>query len=299
MRNIEMRHLRYFVAVAEAGTVMAGARAVGIVQPALSRQIRELEEAVGTALLERKPKGVALTVAGESFLRDAKQLLAELQLSRERALRCAAGQLGELRLGVLPNYLTLPVVTKVLQTFRASCPDVTASVEPMLSAAQVAAIASHQLDGGIMAWRSEVAPHLSGVVLLSDRFVLAMPASPRSRQSAPAQLADLAGCAFVWFDPSRSAAHHRFLMAQCERAGFTPRVTQIGADVPTLIGLVSAGMGCAFVPESLAAVCPPTVRLVPMKEVAERFDVEFAFDAQTATPVVARFLDALRDATGS
>jgi DNA-binding transcriptional LysR family regulator len=298
MRTVEMRHLRYFVAVAEAGCVMAGARTVGIVQPALSRQIRELEAAIGTPLLVRKTKGVELTPAGQSFLRDAKQLLADLQGSRERALRSAAGQLGELRLGALPNYLPLPVVTQVLKAFRAACPEVKVSVEPMLSAEQVTAIARGQLDGGIMAWRDEAAPQLSGIALLSDRFVLAMPAAAGSRRKPPAALAELADQPFVWFDPERSAAHHRFLMAQCERAGFTPRVTQIGADIPTVIGLVSAGMGCAFVPESLSVVCPPTVRLVPLDEVAERFNVDFAFDGASQPPVVARFVQALEAVTG-
>ncbi|RZF28509.1 LysR family transcriptional regulator [Paraburkholderia sp. UYCP14C] len=297
MRNVEMRHLRYFVAVAEAGSVMAGARSVGIVQPALSRQIRELEEAIGTPLLARKSKGVELTAAGASFFQDAKQLLADLTTSRERALRCAAGQLGELRLGVLPSYLGLPVVTCALKAFRASCPDVKVSVSPMLSAEQVAAIANKQLDGGIMAWRRDEAPYLSSAVLISDRFVLAIPASQGRRRKGPGKLAELADQPFVWFDPRRSATHHRFLIAQCERAGFTPQVTQIGSDVPTLIGLVAAGMGCAFVPESLSAVCPPTVRLIPLEEVAERFDVEFAFDGDTAAPVVSRFLDALRQVT--
>jgi DNA-binding transcriptional LysR family regulator len=296
MRHIELRHLRYFVAVAEAGSVMAGARAVAIVQPALSRQIRELEEAIGTPLLTRMTKGVALTAAGASFVADARQLLAGLRDSRERALRCAAGQLGELRLGVLPNYLPLPVVSNVLKAFRASCPDVKLSIAPMLSAEQASAIVSGHLDGGIMAWRSDEAPQLAGVRLLSDRFVLAMPASPGRRAKAPRSLADLAERPFVWFDPQRSAAHHRFLIEQCRRAGFTPRIAQVGSDVPTLIGLVSAGMGCAFVPESAAPACPRTVRLVALEDVAERFDVEFVFDRAACAPVVTRFVDALRDA---
>lgn len=298
MRNVELRHLRYFIAVAEAGSVVAGARAVGIVQPALSRQILELEAAIGTPLLARKARGVQLTVAGESFLRDARKLLADLQASRDRALRCAAGEFGELRLGVLPNYLPSAVVTNVLRVFRASCPEVKVSVDPMLSAEQVAAIERRQLDGGIMAWRREEAPHLSGVVLLSDRFVLAMPALQTVQRARPTRLADLTDLPFVWFDPVRSSAHHRFLMAQCERAGFTPRVTQIGGDIPTVLGLVAAGMGCAFVPESLSIVCPPTVRLVRLREVSNRFDVEFAFDEGAATPVVARFVQALRQVIG-
>jgi DNA-binding transcriptional LysR family regulator len=298
MRNVELRHLRYFIAVAEAGSVMGGARAVGIVQPALSRQILELEAAIGTPLLTRKARGVQLTVAGESLLRDARELLADLQASCDRALRCAAGELGELRLGVLPNYLTSAVVTNVLRVFRASCPEVKVSVGPLLSAEQVTAIGRRQLDGGIMAWRRDEAPHLSGVVLLRDRFVLAMPALETVRSARPKRLADLTNLPFVWFDPGRSPAHHRFLMTQCERAGFMPRVTQIGGDIPTMLGLVSAGMGCAFVPESLSIVCPPTVRLVRLPEVSDRFDVEFAFDEEARTPVVARFVQALQQVIG-
>ncbi|MDT8992393.1 LysR substrate-binding domain-containing protein [Curvibacter sp. APW13] len=291
MRNVEMRHLRYFVAVAEAGSVVAGARAVGIVQPALSRQIRELEAAIGTPLLIRQAKGVALTAAGASFLHDARQLLAELQASRQRALRAGAGELGELRLGVLPNYLGLPVFAKTLHAFRKACPDVRVCVEPMLSAAQVAAIANLQLDGGVMAWRQEAAAHLSGVLLQRERFVLAVPAS---EHRVPKTLSDLAHWPFIWLDPIRSAAHHRFLMAQCAQAGFTPQITQTGSDIPTLAGLVGAGMGCAFVPESLSATCPPTVRLVRLEEVAQTFDVEFAYDSATVSPVLMRFLSVLR-----
>ncbi|HDR9204784.1 TPA: LysR family transcriptional regulator [Burkholderia vietnamiensis] len=295
MRQIELRHLRYFVAVAQAGSVMGGARAAGIVQPALSRQIRELEDAIGTPLLTRRATGVTLTAAGASFLRDATAVLATVRDSRERALRSAAGQLGELRLGALPNCLPLPVFANVLKTFRDACPDVKLSIVPMLSAEQADALVRGQLDGGIMAWRRDEAPHLSGVRLLSDRFVLAMPAPPGEPFDAPRSLADLADQPFVWFDAQRSAAHHRFLIAQCERAGFTPRIAQVGSDIPTLIGLVAAGMGCAFVPHSAAPTCPHTVRLVALDELASRFDIEFVFDgaAVPASPIVARFLEAV------
>lgn len=297
LRRVELRHLRYFVAVAEAGSMMAGARVIGIAQPALSRQVRELEEVLGTPLLVRRSTGILLTAAGASFLRDATRLLTELERSRERALRSAAGQLGELRLGVLPNYFPLPVVSSVLKTFRNSCPDVMLSVTPMLSAGQAAAITRGELDGGIMAWRQDEAPHLSGVRLLRDRFVLAMLATPGQRFRAPRRLAELTGAPFVWFDPQRSAAHHRFLREQCQRAGFTPHIGQVGSDIPTLIGLVAAGMGYAFVPESTAPTCPRTVRLVALDELAGRFDVEFVYDGQKDSPVVQQFLTALRATT--
>jgi len=293
MRNIELRHLRYFIAVAQAGSIVAGARAIGIVQPALSRQILELERAIGTPLLTRKARGVQLTPAGQSFLRDATQMLADLQTGRERALRSAAGLLGELRLGVLPNYLSSTVVTNVLRAFQASCPAVKVTVDPMLSTEQVTAIKHGRIDGGLMAWRRYEAPHLSGIQLLSDRFVLAVPASRSDRRKLPKRLADIADLPFVWFDAARSSSQHRFLITQCERADFTPRVTQIGSDIPTMLGLVSAGMGCAFVPESLSTVCPPTVRMVPLPELSDRFEVEFAFDKDAATPAVIQFVRAL------
>jgi DNA-binding transcriptional LysR family regulator len=225
-------------------------------------------------------------------------MLATLQASRDRALRCAAGQLGELRLGVLPNYLSSTVVTNVLGAFRRACPDVKVLVDPMLSTEQIAAITQRQVDGGVMAWRQQEAPHLSGIVLLSDRFVLAVPSSQAARFKQPKRLADVADLPFVWFDPARSSSQHRFLMTQCERVGFTPRVTQVGSDIPTVLGLVSAGMGCAFVPESLSNFCPSTVRLVALRELADRFDVEFAFDEDAATPAVRQFVLALQQVIG-
>lgn len=222
-----------------------------------------------------------------------------LRDSRERALRSAAGELGELRLGVLPNYFPLPVVSNVLKAFRDACPHVKLSIAPMLSAEQAAAIARGELDGGIMAWRRDEAPQLAGVRLLSDRFVLAMPSTPGRRVRAPARLAELADAPFVWFDPQRSAAHHRFLIERCRREGFTPRIAQVGSDVPTLIGLVAAGMGCAFVPESAAPSCPGTVRLVALDTLAERFDVEFVYDGHAVSPVVRQFLAALHATAGA
>lgn len=293
MRNLELRHLRYFVAVAESGSLLAAARSVGIVQPALSRQIRQLEEGVGTALFVRSSSGMALTAAGEGFLCDAKKLLADLQRSQERALRAARGEEGELRLGVLPNYLSLPIFAEALSAFRRACPAVNISVLPMLSAQQAVAIDRKEIDAGVMAWRSHEAAHLGSVLLLRERFVLAVPAEIARALPGHPQLADVGACSFVWFDPIRSVAQHHFLMVQCSKAGFVPEVGQMGSDIPTMIGLVAAGMGCAFVPASLASACPATVTLVELDEVAEVFDVDLAYDARHVAPVLRQFLTVL------
>ncbi|WP_022982727.1 LysR family transcriptional regulator [Ideonella sp. B508-1] len=296
MRNIQFRHLRYFVAVAEAGSVQAGARVVGIVQPALSRQIHELEEAIGTPLLRRTSKGVEVTAAGQSFLSDARRMLQGLAQSQDRALRASRGELGVLRVGALPNYLVLPALAGALQRFRAELPRVSLSVEPMLSVEQAAAIAQGQIDGGIMAWRQAEAPHLSHMLLLKERFVLAMPSSGTAPVRPPRKLADLAGTPFVWCDPIRSPAQHRFLTTQCQAAGFTPQVQQTGSDMATLMGLVAAGVGCTFVPSSMASTCPPSIRLVSLAEVGQRFPVEWVYDPDRVTPVMQRFMALLKAA---
>ncbi|WP_051974804.1 LysR family transcriptional regulator [Cupriavidus necator] len=294
MPTIEMRHLRYFVAVAEARSIVAASRALNIVQPALSRQIRDLEEHVGTALLVRHPKGVQLTAAGVGFLQDARQLLHDADQACDRAHRIGQGLSGTLRIGVLPNYLALAQTTSILEDFREHQADILLSVEPMLSAQQADSIRNGELDGGIMAWRPKDDPSLDGHLLLRDSFVLAMPAA--QEEPAAIRLADLASEKFIWFSRERSPAQHDALVAECARSGFFPRIVQIGTDIPTMLGLVAAGMGYAFVPESIRPMCPPTVRLLRLRDLRTQFDVEFAFhaQAQTRAPAVDRFLMSVR-----
>jgi DNA-binding transcriptional LysR family regulator len=298
MRTIEMRHLRYFIAVAESQSIIAASRMLNIVQPALSRQIRDLEDQVGTPLLIRHTKGVELTSAGASFLHDAKQMLRDAADACERANRIGQGLSGTLKIGVLPNYLSLPETLSILRHFREHQADVILSVEPMLSLQQAQSIRSGELDGGIMAWRPKDDAALSGVRLLREGFVLAMPTASTHASSAPESLADVAAEKFIWFSRDRSAPQHDTLIAACARAGFVPNIAQIGTDIPTILGLVAAGMGCAFVPASVKPVCPPTVHLVPLKDLNAQFDVEFVFSAGTYPRTVERFLASVRSVVG-
>ena len=132
MRNIETRHLRYFIAVAEEGSIIAASRALNITQPALSRQIRDLEGNIGVPLFERHAKGVQLTEAGLSYLQDAKQSLLQLEQARDRAHRIAQGQTGSFKLGIMPSYLASPVTLAILEHFRERNPEILLSIEPLL-----------------------------------------------------------------------------------------------------------------------------------------------------------------------
>ncbi|CAG2159946.1 LysR family transcriptional regulator [Cupriavidus numazuensis] len=299
MRTIEMRHLRYFIAVAESQSIIAASRALNIVQPALSRQIRDLENQVGTPLFVRHTRGVELTPAGASFLLDARQILRDAADACERASQIGQGLSGTLKIGVLPNYLFLPETLAILGHFRDHQADVMLSVEPMLSLQQAESIRNGELDGGIMAWRPKEDATLRGVRLLRDGFVLALPSASAQAASLPERLADVASETFIWFSRDRSAPQHDALIAACARAGFVPNIAQIGTDIPTILGLVAAGMGCAFVPASVRPVCPPTVHLVALKDLNVQLDVEFVCSADTCPPTVERFLASVRSVVRS
>ncbi|MFJ4294009.1 LysR family transcriptional regulator [Cupriavidus sp. NPDC089707] len=298
MQTIEIRHLRYFIAVAEARSIVAAARALNIVQPALSRQVKDLEDYIGAPLLVRHAKGVKLTPAGVSFLNDAKQLLRHTLDARDRAHRIGQGLGGTLKIGALPNYLVLPEALAILKDFREHQADVVLSVEPMLSLQQAKSIRNGELDGGILAFRSKDDPSLQGIRLLREGFVLAMPALVKNSRTAPKKLADVATEKFIWFSRDRSAPQHDALIAECAKAGFVPHIAQIGADIPTMLGLVAAGMGYAFVPASTRAACPPSVHLLPLKGLDAEFDVEFVYSREAQSPPVERFVASVRRVLG-
>lgn len=299
MQTIEIRHLRYFIAVAEAQSIVAAARTLNIVQPALSRQIKDLEDYIGTPLLIRHAKGVTLTAAGASFLDDARQLLCNTLEARDRAHRIGQGLGGTLKIGALPNYLVLPETLAILRDFREHQADVVLAVEPMLSLQQAQSIRNGELDGGILAWRASDDPSLQGIRLLREGFVLAMPDTITNSRSAPRKLADVAAEKFIWFSRDRSAPQHDALIAECAKAGFVPQIAQIGADIPTMLGLVAAGMGFAFVPASTRAACPPSVELLPLRDLDVKFDVEFVYSREAQSPPVERFVASVRRVVGA
>ncbi|MDW3686838.1 LysR family transcriptional regulator [Cupriavidus sp. CV2] len=298
MRNIETRHLRYFIAVAEEGSIIAASRALNITQPALSRQIQDLEAGIGAPLFERHAKGVQLTDAGTSFLHDAKQSLLQLEQARDRAHRIAQGQTGTFTLGIMPSYLASPVTLAILAHFREQNPEILLSIEPLLSLQQAQAIRSEELDGGIMAWRTPDDASLSGIALYREHFVLAVPAQHFAPAKRARRLADIAGERFVWFNREKSSAQHSLLMAACAKAGFTPQIVQIGTDTPTILGLVAAGMGCALVPASSQLHAPPTIAFIALADLTDGIDIEFVYSASRRSPRVQRFIESVRHVTG-
>jgi DNA-binding transcriptional LysR family regulator len=274
---MDLRHLRYFLAVADSGSVAAAARQLHIVQPALSRQIRDLEEELGALLFSRSVKGVELTPAGVQFALDARRLLIDMESARQRALQVAQGQTGSLRIGVSPNYSWHPAILARLYAFRHAYPDIELRIEPMLSTQQLQAMSEGRLDGGFMGWRDAGDTRYGACTIFRCGLRLAVPRHATPEFAVPARLADLAEAPCIWFDRDTAPAFYDFLIRQCQVAGFSPNIVQIGGDVVTILGLVAAGIGYSIVPDTAAHSHPAATRLVSHPELTMSYPVEFVW----------------------
>ncbi|QNB06143.1 LysR family transcriptional regulator [Herbaspirillum frisingense] len=294
---MEIRHLRYFSAVADHGSVAEASRRLNIAQPALSRQIMDLEEELNASLFVRGARGVTLTAAGQQFRKDAERLLQDLEEAKERVSRITSGQLGSLRIGMTPNYTWHPALLKPLQKFRQSNPSVALLLEPSMSARQLDDIRSGKLEGGFLAWRSEEDTHLQGFTMFRNRLLLAIPASSPMAKRPPARLKDLRDEPCIWFPRTRSPRYYDFLIHQCLKAGFSPKLVQLGSDVSTILGLVAAGMGYSIVSDASRFNCPRDVVLFEHPDLSSSYDVEFVWSDESRSPTLENFIRFLKKYT--
>ncbi|HMO28107.1 LysR family transcriptional regulator [Enterovirga sp.] len=288
--SLEIRHLRYFLAVTDRGSVADAARHLHIAQPALSRQIMDLESDVGAALFMRSGRGMKLTAAGAQFAMDCRRLLADLHAARERAARISAGQLGALRIGVAPNYGWHPVVLKTLHAFRKAVPAISVILEPHLAMRQIEKIADGSLDGGYLTWRPRNDPTFAAIRLFTCRLKLAFHRDSAFARQVPDRLAMLRDEPCIWFAREIAPDYNDFLIHQCREAGLTPKMAQVGSDISTILGLVAAGMGYSIVSDAAVHFCPADVVLVDHPELSRSYPVEFVWRADADNPCLDRFV---------
>jgi DNA-binding transcriptional LysR family regulator len=260
---MDLRHLRYFVAVAEELHFGRAAHRLHIAQPPLSRQIRALEEELRLRLFERNRNGVALTNAGKVFLVDVRRMFESLDVAVARAQQAARGALGSLRIGYVGSavYIGLP---ETVRSFRESFPDVAISIRQMSPTEQVAALLEGRVELGFA--RAPVhEPSLRAQVVLDEELVAALPAGHALAPRKRLRLAQLAPEPFLIASRTRGPGFHDYILSVCRGAGFTPRIVQDGSHLDVL-SLVAAGIGVALVPASLRALRERDVLYRPLRE---------------------------------
>jgi DNA-binding transcriptional LysR family regulator len=283
----ELRQLRYFVAVAEEGSLTGAAARLHIAQQSLSQQIRTLEAQLGATLFERSSRGVALTDVGTVLLREARPVLAQADRAVEAVRRAARGEQGELRVGFLgsvANYFMPPVV----RAFPERHPGVTLHAEDLTIAALVAGLREGSLDAGLS--RPPLVDDLESEVVLREPVAAVLPVGHRLADRAGLTLADLADEPWVLTPRASWPPWHRKYDADFARAGFRPRVVQRGTTPQGLLALVAAGVGVTRLPLSSRSLRDGGVAFVPFID-QEDACVELVWRAGAAHPA----LPALRE----
>ena len=261
--KMELRHLRYFLAVADTGSVTRAAAQLGIQQPPLSQQLKSLETELGVTLFERQPRGVALTAAGAALHADAVDLFARIDQMRARMQRMARGDEGSLSIGFTSSAAAHKLTPEVLRACRRQFPRVALSLNECNAAEAIERLADGTLHAALL--RAPV-QHPEGVrfdLLLEEEMVIALPLDhPLLRRRAargqgatvPVSLKELAADPFILVRRPGAPGMYGDLLRECETLGFTP---QIGAEVErmlTNLNLVAAGAGVSVVPASMAGL---------------------------------------------
>jgi DNA-binding transcriptional LysR family regulator len=245
---MELRHLRYFVAVAELGSVSRAAEKLFIAQPPLSTQIKQLEDEIGVKLLVRYPRGVRLTEAGSAFLVEAKDLLARSERAKRLARHNDAPTGGAVRIGYVPSagHTALP---RLLRRLRQVRPDAEIDVCELITPQQLHSLVSGEIDLGL-ARAPITSGRITAVAELDDPFCLALPLGHALAGRGPIDLRAAAGCTFISSARPRAPAYHDQALGLCSDAGFSPHVRYEAGTLYGVLDLVSAGLGVAIVPAS-------------------------------------------------
>jgi DNA-binding transcriptional LysR family regulator len=288
---MELRHLRYFIAVGEEQHYGRAAGRLRVAQPALSRQIQDLEEEIGVKLFERLPRGVKISAAGKSFLEDARRILQQVNEATLRAGRVARGQSGVLRVGFTESASWQGVVPDSFRRFRQRQPDAELQLHPSASLDQIEAVRSGRLDAGFVFNMAKSDRELDQGPVAIHYLVLAAPKEHPLAKLEKLRLRDMSNVPFVWFPRRQSPAYYDRLMHECFRGGLTtPHIVQEAVDQATMLSLVSCRLGVAFVTEATRWRCPKDVVLLPVTDLNLPLPVALIWRKDNASPLLAKFV---------
>jgi DNA-binding transcriptional LysR family regulator len=300
---IELRHLRYVIAVAEEGHITRAAERLGMQQPPLSQQIKAIERELNVQLFRRKARGVEMTEAGRAFLEEARATLGHLERLVETTQRVARGEQGRLLIGATSTGSFHPLLPRAIRAFRDACPMVDLTLEECLSNELVERLLNEQMDVAFIRISPAVSGELAVIRLLEEPMVVALPSSHAFAQgqiSGAISLKSLAGETFILYGPPGTGMYDSTIAA-CNAAGFNPRVGNLAAStqqaprIASTLNLVSAGLGISCFPASLQRL---TVDGVVYRSLAESDQpkalLSLAFRPGNASAVVKQFVGAVR-----
>lgn len=291
---MDLKQLRYFVAVAEELHFGRAAQRLFISQPALSFDIRKFEEQLGVQLLARTNKSVALTNAGQVLLDEARKLLQQAAEVERLTQRSAHGLAGRLRVGFV-NSMLYRGLPSAVERFEADHPSVEIILREMNTNEQVQAIQRQQIDLGCAYWGTFPAEVVSAPIF-SEPFVCCLPADHPLARRKQLELGALAHEPFILFPRTVSPHYHDLIIAQCVDAGFSPVIRHEARLWQTVVTMVAFGMGVALVPKTLRLAGDARVSFLPLAGGQKESPVLSLRRTGDAEPITERFLEYLQAA---
>ncbi len=288
--SFELRHLRYFVAVAEERNFGRAAERLGIAQPGLSQQIASLETLVGTRLLDRSKRLFRLTLPGQVFLAEARKALAQADIAFAAVQRAARGETGRVSIGYVASAAYSGVLTQVISGFRDTYPEVELVLIEMEMLRQLDHIVEGTLDFGFVRPPAPVPRGLEAMTVQSERLVALLPAGHRLAQAEEIALRDLAAETFIVPNQTAEVGFHRQTAQACRDAGINPTIRANGRDFMTIASMVTVGLGVALVPRSMECMQLPGIVYRPLASPVTRSDISAVFRRNEAAPAANAFI---------
>jgi DNA-binding transcriptional LysR family regulator len=299
---VDLRQLRYIIAVAEEGNITRAAERLGLQPPPLSRQIRAIEREIDAQLFRRKSRGVELTDAGRAFLDNARAVLAQVDHTLETTRRTARGEQGRISVAYSSSVAFHPLVPQIIRKFREAFPLVTVTLSEGYPDGLVESMRNEQID---VCFLRRLAPKLEGVDiarLLEEPMVVALPSGHKfargdDGRGAGLSLKALAGETFILFGNSNAALNMQSnaFVAACHLAGFSPRIGQVVPHISSRLNLIAAGLGVAVVAASLQHINIEGVAFRRLKGAAQlKAPLSISSRRGDPSPVVRNFLNLAR-----
>ncbi len=289
---MELRHLRYFVAVAEELHFGRAAKRLHMAQPPLSQQIKQFEDELGFQLFCRTKRSVQLTAAGDRFLLDTYAIFQRLDQAVEAGRRISRGEQGKLAIGFVSSaaYSVLP---PILLRFRAQFPAIALTLQELTTNVQIQQLQDNRLDIGFVRppLDTSLVSTLSQQPILKEPFMVALAQSHPLAQQTQVAIADLALESFIIFPRAHAPGLYDQIISLCQQGNFSPHVVQEAVQMQTIVSLVAAGIGIALVPQSLHNLQRVGVVYRPLLESTPQAAIDLVWRTEDRSPTVQHFLD--------
>ena len=287
---MELRHIRYFLVVAEERHFTRAAAKIGIGQPPLSQQIKDLEAEIGASLFRRVAHGAELTTAGEAFLQAVKEMPMLAERATRAARRAARGETGSLRVGLTATAVLNAAVPSAIRAFRRAYADVELVLEEASTTRLVAGLQEGSLDAAFLRPKGSNPEMLQLRLLSEEPMIVALPSGHVAAKQRDVDLASLKDDSFVLFPRAIGPALYDAIVSACRRAGFEPVIGQFAPQIASMVNLVAAELGVSIVPASTSQL---RVRGVAYREIAGQAPtvrLAIAYRRGETSPIVRNFV---------